>query len=218
MLPIMSQYRYSLLPPKPYSIRLLRLLPHEDEAAPIRCQLMDYSLAKARRKPHMYEALSYVWGSPDETVPIYIDQYVLQVTKNLHTALLHLRDVSFERIVWVDAICINQLDLKEQENQIRIMGQIFSQANRVIAWLGDAADDSDRAVDEIRLAAAFPKPSAEEAALQAQHPQIFPPSAVQKAVLALLRRPWFRRIWVSSRNLKFFKSSFVLTVLSCIFS
>jgi hypothetical protein len=83
----MSSYLYPPLPSEGDNIRLLCLLPHEYEAAPLQCALRNYSLPKLDTRTHLYEALSYVWGNPDETLP-------------------SLRDRSFERIILVDAVCI----------------------------------------------------------------------------------------------------------------
>jgi hypothetical protein len=74
------------------------------------------------------------------------------VTVNLHEALSHLRDRSIERIIWVDAVCINQNDGEEKGQQIQLMAKIYGQASRVLVWLGEAADNSDQALEEIRLA------------------------------------------------------------------
>lgn len=95
----MSSYRYSSLLPGPDSIRLLRLMPHEDKTAPIQCQLVNYSLQESGGGTHLYEALSYVWGDPKETLPISINKHNLPVTVNLYTALSHLQDRCFERII-----------------------------------------------------------------------------------------------------------------------
>ncbi|KAF2177501.1 HET-domain-containing protein [Zopfia rhizophila CBS 207.26] len=176
-----TPYRYSSLPPGNDNIRLLRLIPNEDETAAIKCQLFNYSLEPGRGT-HLYEALSYVWGNPNETVPIFINEHVLLVTASLHAALLHLRDRSFERIIWVDAICINQADNEEKGYQIQSMGKIYGQATRVIVWLGKAEDDSDQALEAIRSAA------------EAESTNVS--NNTQKAVLALLQRSWFERTWV----------------------
>jgi Heterokaryon incompatibility protein (HET) len=128
---------------EPDSIRLIRLLHSEDEDAPIRCQLFNHSLQESRKRTHPYDALSYVWGNLDETRPIVVDRHVLHVTVNLHDALSHLRYRSIERIIWVDAICINQNDIKEKGQQIQFMAKIYGQANRVLVWLGRAENNSD---------------------------------------------------------------------------
>lgn len=179
----MSHVPYSLPLRGPDSIRLLRLIPDKDEVAPIQCQLFNYSLQETGKGTHLYEALSYVWGPPDKVLPIYVAEHRFNVTENLYAVLLRLRDRSFERIIWVDAICINQADVKEKERQIQSMAKIYSQANRVIVWLGEAKDDSDQAFEAIRSVA-------EDESTNVSTNQ-------HKAVLALLQRSWFGRIWVS---------------------
>ncbi|KAK3949482.1 hypothetical protein QBC32DRAFT_266659 [Pseudoneurospora amorphoporcata] len=54
------------------------------------------------------------------------------------------------------------------------MAKIYAKASRVIVWLGEEAAGSDQALEEIRIAAEDNK----------------------AGILALLQRPWFRRIWV----------------------
>ncbi|KAK3363907.1 hypothetical protein B0T25DRAFT_55606 [Lasiosphaeria hispida] len=54
------------------NIRLLRLLPHKDMKAPIQCQLFKYHLQESNRGAHLYDALSYVWGSEEDKQPISI--------------------------------------------------------------------------------------------------------------------------------------------------
>lgn len=145
-------YCYSPLS-APDSIRLIRLIPNETESADIQCELFEYPLKKLRKRTHLYEALSYVWGSWDNPRSISIGQHDFTITKNLYAALLCLRDCSFIRIIWIDAICINQADNQEKQYQVEMMGKIYSQACCVLVWLGEAVDGSDQAVEEIRLAA-----------------------------------------------------------------
>jgi hypothetical protein len=177
-------YRYSPLPLGNGSIRLLRLMPHEDEMADIQCELFEYSLQNSRKGIHLYDALSYVWGSPDKKLPIFIHKQRFDVTVSLHTALSRLRNHSMERTLWVDAICINQSEEEEKEDQIQFMAKIYGQANRVLVWVGDAAADSDLALEAIRVAGG--KKSTNSSINK----------KIQQAVLALLERPWFRRVWV----------------------
>jgi hypothetical protein len=186
-----SLYQHRALWPGPHSIRLLRLLPSRDKSAPIRCQLFDCSLEElsGETDPYdPYDALSYVWGDPNETLPIFIDEYYLPVTINLHKALMRLRYYSIERLTWVDAVCINQGNRPEKEQQIQLMARIYGQANRVVVWLGEVADDSDQAIEEIRRAGGRISPNSSNK------------EVAEKAVLALLQRPWFRRIWVRAAS------------------
>jgi hypothetical protein len=168
----------------PNSIRLLRLLPHEDENAPIQCQLFSCSLQESAKRSHPYDALSYVWGSEDKPRSISIGEDDLPVTVNLHDALLRLRHRSIERIIWIDAVCINQKNEREKGQQIQCMAMIFAQASHVVVWLGEAAHDSDRALEEIRVAGSQKSTNSSDN------------ESISQAVLALLKRSWFQRIWV----------------------
>jgi hypothetical protein len=185
---------YQPLLPGRDRIRLLRLLPHESRNAPIQCQLFNYTLQDSGRRTHPYEALSYVWGDWVNPESISVDGYKLLVTQNLYKALSHLRHGSIERILWVDAVCINQSDIPEKEQQIRFMAKIYAQASCVVVWLGECADNSDQALEEIRVAGGGKK-SSNPSGLKMIH----------KAVFALLQRPWFRRIWVREHLIIFVK-------------
>ncbi|KAF5875955.1 putative het domain protein [Botrytis fragariae] len=180
----MSQYSYFTDPLDSDSIRLLGLMPDEDLTSPIHCRLHDYSLRESDRGIHLYEALSYVWGSLENPKVVYIDNRSLSITANLHRALLHLRDPTFERIIWVDSICINQEDDTEKSHQIQLMAKIFGQANRVIVYLGDEADDSNQALESIRIAA------------EDDSPTLITNEVNQAGIFELLKRPWFQRIWI----------------------
>ncbi|PVH72420.1 HET-domain-containing protein, partial [Cadophora sp. DSE1049] len=176
----MSSYQYLPLPSEGDYIRLLRLLPNKSEAEPLRCKLDEYSLQKLGLRTHRYEALSYVWGDLDKTLSISVDEDPLLITVNLHDALSRLRDHSFERIIWVDAICINQKNPEERTQQVQLMAKIYSNAFCVIVWLGEKPEDTHKALEDIRLAA-------NEKLTERSN---------QQAIRSLLQRRWFQRIWV----------------------
>ncbi|KAL7944142.1 heterokaryon incompatibility domain-containing protein [Trichoderma barbatum] len=178
-----NAYCYSPLPGHRH-IRLLRLLPDQNENAPLHSQLFDYPMLELGEGPHMYEALSYVWGSSERPHALYIDEKTMPITANLYQVLLRLRDKMIERIIWIDAVCIDQASIEERGEQIQYMAEIYSKANRVIVWLGETADESDRALKNIRMAA------------NEDHTKFLSQDTDRQATLALLGRPWFRRIWV----------------------
>ena len=64
-----------------------------------------------------YEALSYTWATEngDTTLSstVNCEGAAIQVTNNCEDALRRLRNRDGERILWVDAICINQRDDRE---------------------------------------------------------------------------------------------------------
>ena len=115
------------------SIRLLELLPGPT-GSPLKCNIID---ARKNDLP-MYEALSYAWGEPtmSHTVHELASQATLHITANLSQALHAIRYEHTPRVLWVDAICINQSDLREKGHQVALMGQIYRDAQRVVVWLG----------------------------------------------------------------------------------
>ncbi|RKL31101.1 hypothetical protein BFJ70_g9845 [Fusarium oxysporum] len=83
-----------------------------------------------------YEGLSYVWGSQDTPDKIEVNGKTLAITASLHDALWHLRQTDEDRILWVDALCIDQSNIKERGHQVNHMGEIYRKADNVILWLG----------------------------------------------------------------------------------
>ena len=99
-----------------------------------------------------YNALSYTWGDQPFTEPLHIQGKTLLVTKTvwsfLHNvwapaSLKLLKDAgpSTKVFIWIDAVCIDQKNLQEKSDQVELIGSIFSYAQLVTAWLGDATDE-----------------------------------------------------------------------------
>ncbi|TGO16027.1 hypothetical protein BTUL_0033g00650 [Botrytis tulipae] len=185
----MPPFSHASLPPLDSStIRLLSLVPSRNETAALQGQLHNYSLQESDKETHLYEALSYVWGGFDDPPHcIYINGDSLSITANLHVALLRLRNHNLERVIWVDALCINQQDDREKGLQIQLMPRIYGQAAQAIVYFGEAADDSDMALESIRVAADDENEKPGNSLASKRN---------QESILSLLKRPWFQRIWV----------------------
>ncbi|KAL7755647.1 hypothetical protein ACKLNR_014174 [Fusarium oxysporum f. sp. zingiberi] len=131
---------YRTLPSRD-KFRLLEVLPGSDGT--VQCKLHVCSLD---RNAMSYEALSYTWGndraSDKKEVQIIANgaNQSLSISRNLHDALLALRRSNESRFIWADAICINQDDTKERSQQVRLMGEIFGGAWRVVIWVGEQKD------------------------------------------------------------------------------
>lgn len=192
-----STYRYS--PLSVNSIRLLRLQPHLDELAPIQCQLFEYHLIDSGKGTHLYEALSYVWGSEKKPRCVFTNEGDVYIGENLHAALLRLRDRSLDRIIWADAICINQDDLDERVHQVKMMAKIYAGASRVVVWL-EAAIDS-RPVDNEATADVRKALEAISRAADGQLEKSSDDEASRLAIHKLLQRSWFERMWVRHKQL-----------------
>lgn len=133
----MSAYAEISLNSKKREIRLLCLEPAAHINTTIRASLCVSSLLKEPK----YEALSYTWGTAQPEEKIELNGEPFPVRENLFAALRRLRDIQNPRILWVDAICINQDSLSERRNQVLLMGHIYRQADGVVIWLGEMTVD-----------------------------------------------------------------------------
>jgi hypothetical protein len=122
-------------------LRVLEILPGAEEDE-LRCRIRPMSITDAE---DTYEAISYVWGDPTITAKILVNNSPMHVTVNLTDALRSFRHPEETKVVWADAICINQRDKIEKNHQVKKMGKIFERACRVLVWLGK--DDKGIAED-----------------------------------------------------------------------
>lgn len=128
-----------------HEIRLIVLQPAKWNSA-IKCHLITKSLNEGPE----YQALSYIWGDPKALRPISLQGTLVQITRNLESALRHLRYEDRERTLWIDALSINQSDLIEKTQQIRQMHLIYARTHHLIVWIGERSEDSDMAMQAMR--------------------------------------------------------------------
>ena len=154
--------------------------------------------------PH-YEALSYVWGSSSKHSEIQISGKRLAITTNLASALQHIRRTDKDRELWIDAICINQANIPERNQQVAIMGSIYRQASRVLIYVGERTAEGDLALDATErlgrvssTADNRPRPDEEFNELLADARRLGSPTEEEWKALRgfYLERPYFTRAWV----------------------
>lgn len=140
---------YSYRPLSPRSTRVLVLKPDADRSAPLHCSLEEISLdaIPVRR----YNGLSYVWGAKGGTIPLVCEGKTILITPNCESALRHLRHSKKPVTLWVDAICINQVDLDERAQQVSLMGDVYRNADEVIIWLGESTKHISRVFSRMRI-------------------------------------------------------------------
>ncbi|KAM7206457.1 Heterokaryon incompatibility protein (HET) domain containing protein [Naviculisporaceae sp. PSN 640] len=186
-------------------IRLLKLLPGLP-GTPLQCELRPAKLTSDL----YYEAVSYCWGEQTNNQLISINNAPFSITSNLHLALSHFRHTLTPRLLWVDAICINQQDLDEKNDQIPLMREIYQTAKCVLVWLGDADEDTELAMTLIRDAASaltrmrILKPGDFKKLKEIDSYTAFqqyglPPLEQHpgyKSFVELIGRPWFYRVWI----------------------
>ena len=133
----------------PSEIRLLFIRPALCFGYPIICSLitLDYTAAESQ-----YEALSYVWGMSKGMYfrPITVNNKSYQITPNLDSALRHLRHRDRERVLWVDAICLDQNNVEEKNRVVPEMHMIYGSAKRVLAWVGKANMSTAITIDLVK--------------------------------------------------------------------
>lgn len=183
------------------TFRLLHIDPAIDQHQQLECTCRLYNIDNAPQ----YEALSYVWGSPTPSVEILCNGQSIAIAPELSYALKRLRLPDSERIIWADAICINQEDNPEKSHQVPLMGSIYSSAKRAVVWLGPGeVQHTRRAFDCCRRVAAacglFDYFCGRDPGHSERHDELplserwFDLSAFS-SLLELFNRPWFSRIW-----------------------
>ncbi|XXG99288.1 Thiosulfate sulfurtransferase rdl2, mitochondrial [Hypoxylon texense] len=176
-------------------------------------------LDNTRQALPKYDALSYTWGRGPREEQIYVVSEgeestgqsqgpmpkTLNIRVNLANAMRYLRHAEQTRNVWIDAICINQVDLAERDLQIKRMGRIYGRSAAVIIWLGSSSNTSSSALAKLNYLGQqvehtagrwYPSPDATEPALgDPREPLPFDEKAWD-AIQDLLSRAWFERVWV----------------------
>ena len=199
-LAIMDSERYQYLPLEHRQIRLLKASCDDSKhSAQLRCDFLVTCLDELEVN---YRAISYVWGDLTAVSQITCtDGGYLELTSSAVDILNAMVDNPDTDYLWIDQICINQEDIEEKANQVRMMGDIFASANGVLAWLGPRTEDSDKAIRFIDiLCCAFRELETHKVAVTTdslcQMSDCEHPSPMWTALRNLLKRPWFERLWI----------------------
>ena len=115
------------------------------------------------------------------------------------------------RLLWADAICIDQSNLRERGEQVQLMRSIYQQAKEVLVWLGPEDEDgggeevfeflnrlweecSGTNASSVRKSGAF----AILGSFKQLDLQTFPSkdSPFWYLLHCFYRQPWFTRVWI----------------------
>ena len=206
--PLPDLYHYSPIDKGASEIRLMALLPDGFEA---KIRVIIINTVLSRSLIPKYEALSYTWGSATDLDYIHIQEYegekALAITPSLAEALRYLRYEDHPRVLWIDAICVDQNNTAERGHQVLRMADIYHQASRVIIWLGPERDNSNLAIQELDALGQtiemdwdrfITKPLSGETYDQwLQKPMPFTEDQrTLAAIESFLDRSWFKRLWI----------------------
>ncbi|KAK7996380.1 Delta-aminolevulinic acid dehydratase [Apiospora arundinis] len=191
------QYEYAPLPEG--SIRMLELRPGKIGDV-ISIELHHVNILNGLGLS--FEALSYEWKGKVGTVPIQCHQDRLLITPNCKAAVERLRHEDKPRMLWIDSICIDQENVEECSNQVKLMTSIYRAAKTVVMWLGEEKPNSQLAFNCIpTLAHAYEQSEKgeshlkKELLLQATN-AIQSKELVIKGWAELSRRSYFQRVWI----------------------
>ncbi|WQF82327.1 Putative heterokaryon incompatibility [Colletotrichum destructivum] len=199
----MALFEYEPLDLGVKSFRLLML--HPGAGGEVACDIFQASLEPEDIIP--YEALSYAWGSNDLSESITVNRRRLPITKSLFHAMNHLRRDT-GRILWVDAVCIDQSNVAERGHQVGQMGDVYREAEQVLIWLGPSSYETKILMDFLRALYrdtsrqkdAGDLSRAQENWLSAQQDTGIGRAALldirRQGLTSLLEEPWFTRVWI----------------------
>ncbi|KAE8140819.1 heterokaryon incompatibility protein-domain-containing protein [Aspergillus pseudotamarii] len=189
------RYIYSYIEPDEF--RVLKIIEVHPQ---IQFTLETFSIYEAPE----YEALSYAWGTSPEMEESVCNGAHFRISRTLGQALRGIHAHSGSGWIWVDAICINQTDAEEKAHQVAGMGELYSCADQVVIWLGDAADQSDLACSllpelteriwSLKETEGGWRPLSTDDIVS--HGLPHPDDLLWRAALLLYSRAWFQRLWI----------------------
>ena len=183
--PSLDRYKYRHLAPR--ELRLIKLRPGQEND-----RLIGRVITVDKASAPRYVALSYAWGPPCEEGQdpqfILLDDIPIELRPNLDSAMRALRRLDQDLYIWIDALCIDQHDMKERNLQKPLMANIYRLSDSVAVWLGETTSYG-------KVAFSF-------ATWITRHPDLVIHVAEQQlkvlltALFAMIRNPWFQRKWV----------------------
>ncbi|OAL43783.1 HET-domain-containing protein [Pyrenochaeta sp. DS3sAY3a] len=182
------------------SIRLIELLPltKTDIENDIYVRIKMHTVSLHDPNAPEYEAISYCWGDATHLEPILCNDAVFQVTNSLHCALRRLNHYDRSRFLWADALCINQTDTEEKNFQVRLMGEVYRHATRVLIYLGEDVVDI-RLLEKLIPTLVRARERREELGIPVSihlADRYYAAVRYYAALHALLSRTWFSRVWI----------------------
>ena len=171
-------------------IRLLVLDKRRLLTAP-RCRLIYVPL----RTAPAFEATSYVWGETRYSQTIQLDNGHSRVTESAFIALRQRQSIWRRRVLWIDAVCINQQDNEEKSRQVALTRQIYGQASRVIGVLGPQ-EQTYPALNDFLVGLGILEELTQEAQIDISllTTSLYAPFWIKFD--NFLRSPWLYRVWI----------------------
>lgn len=158
-----------------------------------------------------FEALSYAWGTDEPSDFLHIgskgaNHESMPIRPNLAAALYQLRRRDNIRILWVDAVCIDQSNEEERNHQVALMTEIYRSTTKVLVWLGVEEADSSLALETLDYLGAqveycrsdtiLRSPNCREKWWYRSGFELQFTTSTWTAIHRLIDRVWFERLWI----------------------
>lgn len=196
---------------EPGQVRLLQVERSEISAESLlKCTLSTHDLSSAPA----FTGLSYTWGPSlrdinnarlkprSSTFRIECNSRTATIGENLYDFLaLCAQDDShdLQDYLWIDALAINQSDTDERSEQVKLMGDIYQKATRVVIWLGPEDSSTQNAT---KLMNGWLKLNEDErlslhpAEVAVGHQNALLDLNSWQALAQFFQREWFNRAWI----------------------
>jgi hypothetical protein len=176
----------------------------------IRCSLLPVYLQNDCPE---FEAPSYTWGQSYSPRHIVLNGSPFAITLSLYGALKQLRRNDVSRVLWVDALSIDQSNIPERSEQVSLMKLIYASASNVIIWLGEESVSTRHAMDLLCSASEQVDP---HTWLSDRLKITFQSDTTQwKALLSLFRKDYWSRMWIIQETAVATKLEIVCGSLRC---
>jgi hypothetical protein len=192
-------------------VRLLQIDATTDDVSnSLKCMLSIHDLDTAPS----FTALSYTWGVPHEdihelrtkppstTCRINCNGHEIQVGQTLYDFLAHCASYPSEHshgYLWIDALAINQGDLQERCEQVKLMRKVYQRATGVVVWLGPEDCYTESAVKLMNDLLELDRQGRlrlHHEDVRDDHPNSLLDSSNWQALAQFFRREWFNRTWM----------------------
>ena len=131
-----------------------------------------------------YVALSYCWGSWNDSASILVNGLPLSITKNLNDFLgvLCRQAACKDEWFWADQISMNQQNIAERNHQVGQMSKIYTTAAQTFAYLGP-----ERTIDSLRHTLPISASLLRQGQLSPDHVSLW---------LEIFCREYWTRLWI----------------------
>jgi hypothetical protein len=204
-----SEEKFNYTPLEASHFRLLRLYAPQSQNEVPNCELFALPMADATSTNIVYKCLSYRWGSEDKSHSIMLNKRLFNVSQSLWEFLnVYQRRSDNDTYLWIDQICINQVDVTEKNYQVSRMDMIYKQCEAVVVWLGTCSDSSTGRALHFLHAIQSPRGSAfrahnlgccfclEESKCLIKWSALDTNRQPDPALQALLSNPYWSRAWI----------------------